>query len=113
MLNTHVLLQGERPAHTMKVENRALVLNLGTVQSSPPSALFDLLYKRITLITTRDSLTFVNTTAIAYGQKFGGSLKNLVYSIVVVFTNVRELRVCRSCGKVCIENIRCGGNDRR
>ena len=42
---------------------------------------------------TRNSLTFVNTTAIAYGQKPGRSLKVLVYAIAVVFTNVRELRV--------------------
>jgi len=43
--------------------------------------------------TTRNSLTFVNTTAIAYIQKVGRSLKTLVYAIAVVFTNVRELRV--------------------
>ena len=42
---------------------------------------------------TRISLTFVNTTAIAYGQKVDRSLKILVYAIAVVFTNVRELRV--------------------
>ena len=42
---------------------------------------------------TRNSLTFVNTTAIAYIQKVGRSLKTLVYAIAVVFTNVRELRV--------------------
>jgi len=42
---------------------------------------------------TRNSLAFVNTTAIAYIQKVGRSLKTLVYAIAVVFTNVRELRV--------------------
>jgi len=42
---------------------------------------------------TRNSLTFVNTTAIAYIQKVSRSLKTLVYAIAVVFTNVRELRV--------------------
>jgi len=42
---------------------------------------------------TRNSLTFVNTTAIAYMQKVGRSLNILVYAIAVVFTNVRELRV--------------------
>jgi hypothetical protein len=42
---------------------------------------------------TRNPLTFVNTTAIAYKQKVGRSLKNLVYAIAVVFTNVRGLRV--------------------
>ena len=42
---------------------------------------------------TRNSLTFVNSAAIAYGQKVGRSLKILVYAIAVVFTNPRELRV--------------------
>jgi len=42
---------------------------------------------------TRNSLTFVNTTVIASGKKAGWSLKTLVYVIVVVSTNVRELRV--------------------
>ena len=105
MLNTRVAAERVAISH-YEGYNQALILNLGTTQSSLQNALFDLLYKRITLITTRDSLTFVNTTTIAYGRKFGGSLKNLVYSIVVVFKNVRELQVCRLCGKVSVENIR-------
>ena len=38
-------------------------------------------------------MTFVNTTAIAYGQKIGRSLIILVYALAVVFTNVMRLRV--------------------
>jgi len=51
---------------------------------------------------TRNSLTFVNTTAIAYTQKVGRSLNILVYAIAVVFTNVRELRVQRARRKMAI-----------
>jgi len=57
------------------------------------------------LIPARNSLTFVNTTAIAYMQKGGGSLKILVHAIAVVFTYVRELRVTRPVG--------CGGEEIR
>ena len=42
---------------------------------------------------TRNFLTFVNTTAVAYGPKVGQSLQTFVYAIVVVFTNARELLV--------------------
>jgi len=42
---------------------------------------------------TRNFLTFVNTTAIAYGQKIDQSLRILVHAIAAVFTNVRKLRV--------------------
>ena len=46
---------------------------------------------------TSNSLTFVKTTAIAYGQKSGRGLRILVYAIAVgVFENVRELRVSYS-----------------
>ena len=38
-------------------------------------------------------MKFVNTTAIAYGQKIGRSLIILVHAIAVVFTNVMRLRV--------------------
>jgi len=46
---------------------------------------------------TRKRMTFVNTTAIAYGQKIGRSLMVLVYAIAVVFTNVMRLRVVAAC----------------
>ena len=35
-------------------------------------------------------MTFVNTTAIAYGQKIG---RNLIILVYVVFTNVMPLRI--------------------
>jgi len=38
-------------------------------------------------------MTFVNTTAIAYGKKIGRNLIILVYAIAVVFTNVMRWRV--------------------
>ena len=42
---------------------------------------------------TRNSLTFVNTTAIAYTKFLRLRPTFCVYAIAVVFTNVRELRV--------------------
>ena len=39
----------------------------------------------------RNFLTFVNTTAVAYGPKVGQSLKTFVYAIVVVFINGESL----------------------
>jgi len=43
--------------------------------------------------TTRNVLTFVNTTAIAYCQNSAFLLWSWHYAIAVVFTNVRTLRV--------------------
>jgi len=42
---------------------------------------------------TRNSLTFVNTTAIAYTKMLRLRRTFCMYAIAVVFTNVRELRV--------------------
>ena len=42
---------------------------------------------------TRNVPTFVDTAAIAYGQKISRSLRILVDAIAVAFTNVRTLRV--------------------
>jgi len=42
---------------------------------------------------TRNSLTFVNTTAIAYTKMLRLRRTFCIYAIAVVFTNVRELRV--------------------
>jgi len=66
----------------IKPSNSSIKIKLGCFFSSA-----------LALLATRNSLTFVNTTAIAYTQKVGRSLKMLVYAIAVVFTNVRELRV--------------------
>ena len=44
-------------------------------------------------ISTRNSLTFVNTTAIAYTKVLRLRPTFCMYAIAVVFTNVRELRV--------------------
>ena len=60
-------------------------------QCTPPWMNFQ---EMLTQYTTRNALRFINTTAIAYGQKINRSLRILLlqHAIAVVFTNFRRLR---------------------
>jgi len=49
--------------------------------------------RNMTAPSTRNFLTFANTTAIAYRQKLTGASRFWRYAIAVVFANVRKLRV--------------------
>ena len=50
------------------------------------------------LLSTRNFLTFANTTAIAYRQNLEAPVNFWRYAIAVVFANVRKLRVMSAPG---------------